>query len=614
MIDLFSLSFEMLTQSGIPIILAISILIILSAVIIGAKHYRKNYINRLFHKRNLCWFLAWLVSLAVMLSFYFFHIFSLCPLSLSITIFVVYILFGISVFYSVSGLVFFSDWYIKKYKRLKSRGYVAENKKVIDHRPWFIMDANERIQYELLKASYLRELGDIKSAYESLCVAETMPMYDEEISECDISRVYVLIELGNIKKARQILETIKTYDYTAFCFLDSFISEMEGNLDEAFEKAQTAESSIDDKKYKNTRVKQALYNHLGRLYCFKNNPTEVFRYYRLSIEEAKKLNDASMLNITYNNLIEQYLKHNKSKTEILVLFNEYKDQIDRDSLNAVCQLINLRVRIAQHFNDKVDEENVLRQGYERIKKKSKYPQLAGQRVQIMHMLHNGGFDLEPTLSDIENDFSVYDKLPLPQKTHIFIDLARFSIRPDVDYERFERIRQDSFSYLGNKAINDIDKYYQNLSGNCVNERCAILENKVDVYSLLDINDNQQYQLLHDVKQIYHDNELMLSEARTNLNIVKHYANQCEKGKDLTDESIDDINRLMDEAIRLSYSIPWPLLGNLLIDIASAYDYFGVSDMVCSILKHFKSLNLTSDYCDDYRQHSLDYLLSKYHLK
>ena len=611
MIELLLTIFETLTQNGISALLAISVIIILISFIIGVRYYGKNYLSRLFHKRNLCWFLCWLLSLAVILIFCSFHILSRCPIILSFSLIAVYALFTFSVFASVSGLVFLPKWYINKYKRLKGRGYVVENKSFVNHRPWYFLDANERIQYELLKASYLKELGDIKSSYETLSKAEKLPMYKDEVSECDISRVYFLIELGNIKKARQVLASVKKYDYTAYCFLDSFISEMEGKLDEAFEKAQKAENSINESKYESTRIKQALYNHLGRLYCFKNNPTEVFRYYKLSIEEAKKLKEASMLNITYNNLIEQYMINNRSREEIVGLFDEYKKQLDSNNLNAACRLINLRTRISRHFNDKAEEEAVIRQGYETLIQKSKYPELPIQRVQIMHMLQMGSFNLEPVISDIEDEIDTYYILPLPQKPRVFIALAHFAERPDVDQERFAEIKQSIFEYLSQNAIQDLDMYYSRLSSNCVNERCETLANKVDVYVLLDNNVESQNQLLQDIKQIYHDNNMNLSEAQCNLNIIKHYAQQYNKGLQPTDENISEINELLTEALRISYNIPWPLLGNLLVDIASASEFFNNPVMVCSILKRFNSLGLTADNCDDYRRHSLECLSGKY---
>ncbi len=159
MIELLLTIFETLTQNGISALLAISVIIILISFIIGVRYYGKNYLSRLFHKRNLCWFLCWLLSLAVILIFCSFHILSRCPIILSFSLIAVYALFTFSVFASVSGLVFLPKWYINKYKRLKGRGYVVENKGFVNHRPWYFLDANERIQYELLKASYLKELG-----------------------------------------------------------------------------------------------------------------------------------------------------------------------------------------------------------------------------------------------------------------------------------------------------------------------------------------------------------------------------------------------------------------------------------------------------------------------
>lgn len=58
MIELLLTIFEMLTQNGISTLLAISVIIILISIVIGVRYYGKNYLNRLFHKRNICWFLC----------------------------------------------------------------------------------------------------------------------------------------------------------------------------------------------------------------------------------------------------------------------------------------------------------------------------------------------------------------------------------------------------------------------------------------------------------------------------------------------------------------------------------------------------------------------------
>lgn len=610
MLEVFALLFEKLTQNGIPSILAISGIIIIVAIFLGIKYYRKDYLKLLFHKRNLCWFIVWLFSLSVMLGFCFFHVLSNCPVVLSLCLIVVYALFTFTVFCSVSRVLFLPRWYIKKYDKLRSRGFVVENKKVIEKRPWYFLDANERIEYELLKSRYLHQLGEIKSAYETISRAENMPMYDKEVLECDISRAYMLLELGEIKRAHQVLTAVKENDYPAYCFLESFRLEMEGKLDESFKKAQEAEVAINI-NYRNIRVRQALYNHLGRLYCFRNNTTEVYRYYKLSIEEAKKLGEASIIDITYNNLIDQYLRNNQSETEIRRLISEYESQMDSDNLNSVCQMINLNVRVSQHYKKIAEEEKTIRLGYQTLRDKSKYPELAIQRVQILHMLQAGGFDLELVISDVEKDLTFYPKLALPQRPRVYIALAFFLSRPDVNPDCYKSIKRKVWNYLADNAINDLDQYYNRLTTDCVKERCDILASKVDVYVHLGVKKEEQFRLLNNIKQIYHDNKLLLHEAQSNLNIVKYYAQQCEKGYVLTEKDINNINKLLSEAIHLADDIPWPYLGNLIIDIACAYDFFGRIDVVCIMLNHFKELGLTEANCDNYRQHALFDLKLKY---
>lgn len=605
--------FNFLTTYKTAPLLAISAVIFLGAISLGIKHYGKEYLNKLIHKRNLCWLIAWLISLSIMFVFCHTGIFTRCPLWITIILFLIYFLFTFTVFFTVHKLLFFTKWYIKKYDNFRKNGHTFENKRIIEKRPWFFLDANERIEYELLKSHYQKELGNLKGAFDTLSNAEKLPMYPEETLECDISRVYILIELGNVKKARQLLNSVKTQDHPAYCFLESYILENEGKLDEAFAKAQEAENSI-DVKYNKVRVKQGLFNHLGRLYCFKNNPTEVFRYFKLAIKEAEIMQETSLISITYNNLISQYLNYNQPQKDVLDLVNKYTSQLDPDSINTICETINLKVRISKFYNDKSNEELSIRQGYKELVEKSSYPELAIQRIQILHMLYSGGFDLEPVLSDVEKDILVYDNLKLPQKPWVYISLAHFIRLPQNGNKKYiEKISSKVFEYLNNNAIDDINSYYESLSSDCVYERCNSIGKKIDVYVLLGKNTNQQLSLLKDLKQIYKENNNLLKEAHANTEIVKFYAQQCQNGYILTSNDKKEINTYLNEAINLSYNIPWVYLGDLLINIACAYDFLQEDEKVRQIILRFNDLGLKTTHCNFYSQQSLKHLKEKYHL-
>lgn len=612
MIDALKFTYESLCEYGIGVSLSLSFTIILLAVIIGIRGYGKNYLKRLLSKRNLCWVITWLVAAALLLTFQGYGIWSSIPLWLMIAIALVYLLFTYAVFASVSATVLFSKLYFSFYKKQSRLGRSYEHRKFTSKRPWFLLDANERIEYEILKSSYQQDLGDIKGAYDSLCNARRMQLYPEEKVNCDISRAYLLVEMGDLTAARIIADQIKDMDKPAFCFLSSYILENEGKLDESFRLAKIAESSMDP-NYRETRVKQCIYNHLGRLYCFKGNQTEVYRYYNLAICEAKKMRDYSQINNSYLNLINQYINNDFSEYEVRTIAKDYFEQIDTNTVDGICKRINLTAQIERHFNHKDGEEATIRQGYEELKKHSGYPALAVNRVQLLHMLYVGGFELEPLLSDVKNDMELYREFEMPQRADVYIALGYFVQLPHKDFHRLVPIRNEVERYLSEFAISDLRTYYNTLQTNCVYQRCHILESMIDVCALLRTRGNDQLQWIEDVIQIYKDNGLILRQAQKYVDKVKCYAQQYEGRCDPPEEIKYELDELLEKALVLSERVPWPYLGNLLTDIACAYSYLKDTEKVIHTVKRFDDLGLKEEYSEYHRYQAMNCLRNEYNL-
>ena len=299
MVDIIIALWSELTDRGVGLLIMISIVLVFTAIFIGVKQYGKGYFRNMTHKRNLCWILGWLCALASLLLYFHFDIMSCCPVWLVILMLLLFGLFTVAVFKSVSGPVFLTRWYLKRYEKWLREGKAYEHRKCLDKRPWFILDKNERIEYELLRARYLNNLGDIQGAYNAICKAEEMPMYPEEYIDLDTNRVFMLTQMGDIPKARRVLENLSAEDRPAYCFLHSFILEQEGKQDDAFNMAIEAENAMEP-GYRNLRVRTALYNHLGRMYCFRNNETELFRYYLLAAKDAKKMGDMTQIQLVYD--------------------------------------------------------------------------------------------------------------------------------------------------------------------------------------------------------------------------------------------------------------------------------------------------------------------------
>ena len=326
MVDILITLWDSMMENGISVLLSLSTVLICIAMYLGVKQYGKQYIERLFHKRNLCWFIAWIVALSGLLLFFNFDIMRRSPVVLVLLMLSLFVLFTVAVFKSVATPVFISRWYFKRYEKWLREGKAYEHRRCLEKCPWFILDQDEHIQYELLRAKYLHNLGDIHGAYDAICKAEEMQMYHDERIDVDISRVFMLAQTGDLPKAKLVLNSFEDADRPAYCFLHSFISEQEGKLDEAFDLAIEAENAMEP-GYKHQRVKTALYNHLGRMYCYRNNQTEMFRYYNMSAKEARKMGDMSQIHMIYHNLIDQSLRCKLSRESVQDLVNEYSSAL-----------------------------------------------------------------------------------------------------------------------------------------------------------------------------------------------------------------------------------------------------------------------------------------------
>ncbi len=597
MSDITVFIIDKLTKYGVPFISALGIGIAFVFVVLGFKKYKCDYINLLLHKRNFCWLITWGMFFAVILILWGYKVFESIPIILTLTVAVLFILFSYAVFASVKGLVFLPKWYIKKYDDKRSNGFTVENRKAIEKKPWYFIDKNEQIHFQLLKIKYLKDLNEISKAYEELCNFEKFPLYKSEIALCRMQQVFLLIILGNVKKAEHTVEFIKDKDIVAYCFLKSYISEQSGKFDEAFELAKQSENSIDS-NYNNTSVKQGIYNHLGRLYTIKKNHTEAYRYYILAAKEAEKLDEKSSISIVYQNLIYSGMNSNQPKKEIEQLIKQYEKFIENSSLDSVCQLINIRFSVAYYFKESENAERILLEGYEELKRKSNLPQLAGHRLSILNMLQRGRFDTSRVVTDIESDLKEYDKLPLHYRIAYYSELLRIMYIPEITTVLSDFIINKVNDYIKNNALDDLDEYYSQLSGSSIGERCDVLLKKIDIYYYLNINEKEQLQLLKDIRQICSDNSMLLLQANTDTNIAKYYARLCEKGYNITDKELSYISELLNEAEKISEDLPWVYLNELLVNLASAYNYFKAPQKVISTLIRFDNLGLSIENCDE----------------
>lgn len=115
----------------------------------------------------------------------------------------------------------------------------------------------------------------------------------------------------------------------------------------------------------------------------------------------------------------------------------------------------------------------------------------------------------------------------------------------------------------------------------------------------------------ELRQLYEDSNLMLKKALANVGITKYYGQQCMQGYILTEDDKNEIALLLEEASNIAEHLPWIHLGNLLVEIASAYTFFQNKTMAKLTLQRFESLGLSEKNCDLYQQKQLEDLRLEY---
>ena len=120
------------------------------------------------------------------------------------------------------------------------------------------------------------------------------------------------------------------------------------------------------------------------------------------------------------------------------------------------------------------------------------------------------------------------------------------------------------------------------------------------------------QWLKELQQIYKDHGLALKEACNDAHMAKYYAQQLAFGEMPDDEAKYEIRAAVERAWEKSFQIPWPDLGNLLVEIACGYGFLKDWTQVRLVLKRFNDLGLTEEHCGHDQKMHIKHLLSDLH--
>lgn len=118
-----------------------------------------------------------------------------------------------------------------------------EHRELLTRMPKYFLDTDEKIGYQILKGKYLFELGDQQAAYDVMSSIDPKLLYPEEYSDLTVDLVFMLLQMGNLPRAASLVEEIKETDFRAYSFLKSYLSELQGDQEAAWQYAQSGENA-----------------------------------------------------------------------------------------------------------------------------------------------------------------------------------------------------------------------------------------------------------------------------------------------------------------------------------------------------------------------------------
>ena len=567
--DIISMAWDVMSEFGISPYLGIIALIAIGCVYLLILEYGKEWLSHLVHRKNLPYVCGILGFSCVFGLFNYSGIWNRFPVWLRGLQLFLYGFYVVQVFCSVKSPVLFSAQYLKKYQKYLREGRAREHRELIEKKPWYLQDADEKVAYQILKARYLHEEKNIRASYEAFASIDRKLLYPEELSDLCYSQAVLLLDLGNLPKANQIIQELEATNAPAYYALRSYLEELQGNQEEAYQMACMGENAL-PAQYKNYRILVSLYTHLGRVHAFKNNFTEVFRYYKAAIEAAKKYKDVRTYHITYQNYLGQIQLRQMHVEEYDTLLAEYTSLVADASLTNQLELENFKVATARQIGDKAKEYRAIEEGYHRLHALAELPDKYMIEISTLKMLNNGGFPIDFVLEEVKHNFDLYFQLPMPTRINAIQDFS-CPRNPTAEQARlYEMWTQKLVDYASGQALTDLEAYEKGLPTDYFNERCWALGQRVDFIrrSQAVYDGELVLQLMGDIVQIYGRSGQLLKKIEAENNLLNEYEALIYSGQKPDDEvTLNKMKDILNTAYQESQQIPNHVAGASLLDIA-----------------------------------------------
>ena len=536
------------------VICCIVVCIFAACIILLAKEYGKEFLNRLCSRRILPHLVFALLSFALILLMIRQNWISTIW---TIVVFTVYILYIVSVFRSVHKKTWLVERYEKTILPLLESGHFLECQELLKKQPWYLWDFDERLEYKILKASCLRGLGNYTEAYEIYHSIQLQYLYPEELVKVVAAEAYTLALLGNVRKACEVADQYLQSYGVAYGALQSLLSEQIGNIEDAYNRAVKAEDSI-PRGYRDHQMLFNLHHQMARMYILKGNLSEAKTYWNMAYSESEYLTDIAMLCTFYENYIKTLHRLEPESDLENKLLKKYEQTAMKGGVNNVIAYSNFVLFLTREGGNRQQIYDCIIATYRTVHAMLSKPEQYIIEVSALQVLNSENFDPSEVLCDIRKHFDDYFLAPMPMRANLLQGLVFPTALPEKDVPMFMEWGERLAAYGGTQAKADLDEYESTLSNDCVNEHCWVNNQRIDFERKSHPNYNGSYvlQLLRDNVSMYESHGNLLNAADEEVHMLNIYLELINLGQVPDDIGANrKLAEIFNSAVRRISSIP-----------------------------------------------------------
>jgi len=134
----------------------------------------KSVFTKFKHPRGRVRFIVF--SILVLIFWNYYHFFTLTT---AVIFLALLLIFAVTAYKSIDNTLFFSKYKLNQLEEIINQGKALDNPDLFSNRPWYLIDAKEKLEYINLKADYHAQRREELKAYKSYLQTKKLKLSDQ---------------------------------------------------------------------------------------------------------------------------------------------------------------------------------------------------------------------------------------------------------------------------------------------------------------------------------------------------------------------------------------------------------------------------------------------------